>query len=292
MNPKVGLALGSGGARGWAHLGALRRLDELGFKPHCICGASIGALVGAIYSAGHFQALEQVAATFGWRNWADLFLDPAFIAPGLLAGDRVVDFLRRPDLLGDGTLCEIPFSAAATNLQTGLPHHFPPETNALDAVRASIAIPVVFSPHTVDGQIYIDGGLTDPLPIDACRLLGAERVVAIDINLNAALSDTPTAQDERPSPWHRLMEKVLPHPFADSTTPATLFRVMSATVRLMENVVSRSAIALQHPDVLIQPAVGQFHMLAFKEARLPAIQAGYDAVCAAEPRLRDHGIIA
>lgn len=292
MNLKVGLALGSGGARGWAHLGALRRLGELSFTPHCICGSSIGALVGAIYSAGQFQVLEQVATTFGWRDWADLFFDPSFNSSGLLTGDRVVDFLRRPDLLGDGTRCAIPFSAAATNLQTGLPHHFPPETNALDAVRASIAIPVVFAPHTVDGQTYIDGGLTDPLPIDACRNLGAERVVAIDINLNAAVSDTPAAQDERPSPWHRLMEKVLPHSLADRTTPATLFRVMSATVRLMENVVSRDAIALQQPDVLIQPAVGQFHMLAFKEARLPAIQAGYDAVCAAEPSLREHGIIA
>lgn len=295
--PKVGLALGSGGARGWAHLGALRRLNELGFRPHCVCGASIGALIGSIYAAGHLQAFEDFASSFGWKDLVDLFFSPTFNTKGILSGDRVVEFLRRPEMLGTGeSKTFVPFTAVATNLHTGKVHYFSPESNLLHAVRASIAIPVLFTPHRVNGVSYIDGGLTDPLPVNACRKLGADIVIAIDINLNTPsnlISDSAEKSGLRPPALKRLFgRKRSNEGVTETNDTATLLHVMASTIRIMEDTVTRDAIAIQKPEVLVQPAVGHFHLLAFKEARLPAIQAGYEAILAIEPQLRRLGMIA
>jgi len=174
------LVLGSGAARGWAHLGVLQALDELAIRVDVIAGTSIGALVGAVYASRGIEQLKEVVLHFDRRQVLSL-LDLGLPHAGLIDGKRVADELReqiRQPLIEDLTL---PFRAVATDLSTG-------EEVALDrgdvieAVRASISIPGVFTPVTRKDRLLVDGGLVNPVPISVARAMGADFVIAVDIN--------------------------------------------------------------------------------------------------------------
>lgn len=177
---RVGLVLGSGAARGWAHLGVLQAIDELAIRVDVIAGTSIGALVGAVYASRGIEQLKEVVLHFDRRQLLSL-LDLGLRQAGLIDGKRVADELReqiRQPLIED---LEIPFQAVATDLGTG-------EEVALDrgdvieAVRASISIPGVFTPVTRNDRLLVDGGLVNPVPVSVARAMGADFVIAVDIN--------------------------------------------------------------------------------------------------------------
>lgn len=177
--PRIGLALGSGSARGWAHIGAIRALEERGVKPDMVCGSSIGALVGAAYASGQLDKLEKWCTGLAWTTVVRL-MDLSW-SGGLIRGARLFNLFNT--ILDDVEIDDlpVPYGAVATELGSGrevwLRHG-----KMLDAVRASCAMPGIFRPAVRDGVLLVDGGLVNPVPVSMCRALGADVVIAIDLS--------------------------------------------------------------------------------------------------------------
>lgn len=177
---KVGLALGSGSARGWAHMGVIKALTEADIRVDYVAGTSIGAVVGAVYASGKIGALEDVALQLDWRQIVS-FLDVVFPKSGLIDGKKIADFVRThvtPKNIEDLTL---PFCAISTDLETGSEVVIR-KGDVIEAVRASISIPGIFTPVRRNGMILVDGGLVDPVPVRVVREMGADFVIAVDLN--------------------------------------------------------------------------------------------------------------
>ncbi|MEM9157282.1 MAG: patatin-like phospholipase family protein [Cyanobacteria bacterium P01_F01_bin.33] len=189
MAAQVGLALGSGGARGWAHIGAIRALQEANIPVQCVAGTSIGAFVGALYAADALDELEDFALDLDWKMVVSL-LDVVFPTRGLLDGEKVYDLLAESllDLCIENST--IPFCCVATDLSRGREVRLS-EGSMVDAVRASISIPGVFTPVNIDGRYLVDGGLVNPVPVNAVRDMGAN--LAIAINLNRPYPELPAS---------------------------------------------------------------------------------------------------
>lgn len=179
---RVALVLGGGGARGHAHVGVIEVLQERGFQIVSAAGCSIGALVGGLFAAGRFDAYSEWIRTIGRREALRL-MDPAPRAPGLFRGDRIM--ARVGELLGEQRIEDlpIPFTAVATDLLARRPVRFRRGPLAL-AIRASIALPPAFTPVALGGRLLADGGLTDPLPVDAAAESDAEAIIAVSLNGN------------------------------------------------------------------------------------------------------------
>ena len=256
--PKIGLALGSGGARGWAHVGVLRALLEMGVRPDVVTGTSIGAMVGAAYAAGVFDAFLRELESLNWMRLAKFFMEPRIWTRGIFSGKTVTAWLERPDLLGARTLADLrlPFAAVATDL-------FAEKTVVLregrlaQAVRASISIPGVFDPVPYGGRHLVDGGFTDPVPVSVARALGADVVIAVD--LNGGLAEEPKS-------------------------PPNLLATLLQTTRLVENAMSRLTLSQSPADVLIRPKAGHVQTFDFHGGR-SLVAVGEAAAHAAEPAL-------
>lgn len=296
---KIGLALGSGGARGWAHVGVLQQLAAYGITPHCVAGTSIGALVGGVYCAGQLDSLVDLAQHLDWRRVVQLFVEIKLQKSGILAGRHVMNLLRADDMVGAKTFDEldIPFAAVATDLDTEDPVIIR-EGAVVDAIRASISIPGIFTPVRDEYRLLVDGGMADPLPIRVCRALGADLIIAVDINLNKAATSPPkeiAIPTHSPSPRiHRIMESVGRHmpqvrgelselitrwftPQKTIRSEPSIIDVLTRSVRLMENQITRKILDQSPPDVLIQPCVGHISTLDFYRGA-EAINAGIEAV--------------
>jgi NTE family protein len=175
----VGLALGSGAARGWSHVGVIRALIEAGIEPDIVCGASAGAVVGAFYVAGEFDAFERWVRGLDRRQLMTYF-DPT-LRGGLLKTRKVFDALAQH--LPDRPIESLPrpFAAVATDLATG--HEiWLREGSLLDTLRASVAMPGMVAPEYLNSNWLVDGGLVNPVPVSLCRALGAASVIAVDLN--------------------------------------------------------------------------------------------------------------
>ena len=241
MAVKIGLALGGGGARGLAHVGVIEAMRAAGVPIHCIAGTSIGAIVGAAVAAGRMEQIRIWAREPDWRKLPRLFFETRLTTKALMRGDRIASFLR--ELIPAATFADLPmpFAAVATDLATG-ERVVMTEGDLLSAVRASMSIPGVFAPVERDGRTLVDGGLVDPVPVAACRALGAERVMAIDLN-----GPECAATGKRPGRIN-LMDVLL-----------GAFRIVNAEL-------TRRTLAVDAPDVLLQPPVGDVMMLDFRHA--------------------------
>jgi NTE family protein len=184
---KIGLALGSGAARGWAHVGVLRALDEIGIKPAMICGTSVGALVGAAHLTNQLDALQRYAQGFGMLGVFKL-LDITLSRGGLVSVEKAYEAFRNASTDIPIEQLPIPFAAVATDLATGK-EVWLREGHLLDVVRASAAIPGLFPAVPFQGMWLADGALVNPVPVSLTRALGAEIVIAV--NLNGDLSQLP-----------------------------------------------------------------------------------------------------
>lgn len=197
MAKTLGLALGSGGARGWAHIGVIRALMEADIPIHALAGASVGAFVGAIHAAGELNQLEEFVRELDWKGIMALF-DLIFPTRGLLDGNKVYELLTEHLL----DLCiedaGIPFCCVATDLITGQEVRLRAGSMA-DAVRASIAIPGVFTPFEREGCFLGDGGIVNPVPVDVVREMGSDLVLAV--NLNHSPSPIDREEEEEESEW-------------------------------------------------------------------------------------------
>jgi NTE family protein len=300
--PRIGLALGSGGARGWAHLGVLRRLQELQVPIDCVAGTSIGAIMGAALAANRLPVLEELTHQLDWRRVAKLVLEGGFPRTGLLSGKFIEQLLRAVLELRHIEELTIPYAAVAANLQTGQPTIFT-SGDIVEAVRASIAIPGIFVPARSDDQYLVDGGTINPLPIEVARALGAEIVIAVDVNLGPGRGLPPDPQTPRhvapatahavaailhqlgePRPVHGAVAQAIHRWFARETAGLSIFDVLTRSARIAENQNTHHLLQLHPPTLLIQPAVGDIETLEFNLA-LHAMAAGRQAVDDSQPQL-------
>jgi len=304
---RIGLVLGSGSARGLAHLGVVRALDEAGLHCHCIVGSSMGALVGAICAAGKQDQLTATFQAFDWRRTLSFF-DVVLPRSGLIDGARVSELVR--EHVGSARIEDLPvrFAAVATDLMTGQEVALQ-SGDLIEAVRASISVPGIFTPVRHNGSILVDGGLVNPVPVSVARAMGADVVIAVDLNheIVAGKNFRPllSGQAEAGStavtlpdaaPWlasyrramHELRERLQASDWAKGlalahgVAPAThepqpsIFEVLLASINVMETRITQTRLALEPPDLLIQPALGHIRFLEFARAD-ELIQIGYDA---------------
>src|SRR5713226_1289197 len=189
---QIGLALGSGVARGWAHIGVLRALERSGIKPDIVCGTSIGALIGGVYLGGRLDALEAWARQLTKLRLSRLF-DFQLGYGGLIAGRRIMEIFD--PRLRDQLIEALPARFACVTTEYGTGHEVWLQTgNLLEAVRASYALPGLFPPVRIDGRWLLDGALVNPVPVSVCRALGARIVIAVNLNADAFGEDS-AAQD-------------------------------------------------------------------------------------------------
>jgi NTE family protein len=183
--PTIGLALSSGGARGTAHIGVLRVLEENGIVPDVLAGTSMGAYIGGAYAAG--TCLDELEAA--WCSTSALraakTLLPTIPWSGWTSGGEIVRTLRRT--FGDRRIQDLdrPFAAVATDLESGTPYIIT-EGSVVDAVRASLSVPGLFTPVWLDDHLLVDGGVSNPLPLDVVREMGADIVIAVDVLVDPA----------------------------------------------------------------------------------------------------------
>lgn len=173
---KIGLALSSGSARGWAHIGVVRALAEAGIRVDYVAGTSIGAVVGAVYASGNIDALQEVALQLDWRQIA-YFFDVVLPKSGLIDGKKVSAFIRSHVNGINIEELPIPFCAVSTDLATG-DEVVIQSGDIIDAVRASISVPGIFTPVKKNGTFLVDGGLVNPVPVSVVRQMGADFVIA------------------------------------------------------------------------------------------------------------------
>ena len=248
--PRIGLALGGGAARGFAHIGVIQVLEEAGIKPDLVAGTSAGSLVAALYAAGRTGAeLARVALAMD----ESAITDWSFPGRGLIRGEALARYVR--EQTGGKTIEQLPLplGIVATDLDSGLPMLFQRGDVGM-AVRASSAVPAVFQPVKIGNREYVDGGLVSPVPVRFARQMGAELVIAVDIS-------SPPDGNATSDPFKMLLQT---------------FAIMGKSINQLE---------LKDADVVIRPLLAGVSSADFT-ARKRAIDAGRVAAQAALGALR------
>lgn len=313
--PAIGLALGGGIARGWAHIGVMRALDRIGLTPAVVAGTSIGALVGGVYLAGHLDALEAWARSLNRLRLLG-YLDLRLNSGGLVCGHRLIQEMRKH--LGETRIDDLPrpFVAVCTDLTTG--HEvWLRDGDLIDSIRASYSLPGIFPPVQRQDRWLIDGAVTNPVPVSVCRALGARMVIGVNLNadlLGKVRRDAPTARTDgaatptaaaaqnapaRPAgfdPLALLESQAARLPVGGTLTSLTkrlfhrepdhpsVFGVMAATFNIIMDRLTRARLAGDPPDVAIEPRVGHIGLIEFDRAE-ESIAAGAAAVEQAMPEI-------
>ena len=261
----VSLVLGSGAARGLAHIGVIEWLNEHDYRIESIAGASMGALVGGIYAAGELESYKQWVLALEKMD-VIRFLDLAFSSEGLFKGDRLMDALR--EMVGDRNIEDLPmtYTAVACDLERRREVWF---TDGLlfDAIRASIAIPSVFTPHRYRGMKLLDGGLLNPVPIAPTFKDMTDLTIAVDLNATRAPDTAPDSNKENREPpsGKSASHHATVQGFLDSIQNSIqknieerrdnnlgMFDLLSSSFETMQNAISSMKLASYAPDVHIQ----------------------------------------
>jgi NTE family protein len=262
-NHKIGLALGAGSARGWAHIGVLRALSEAGIHPDIIAGTSAGALVGGCYVAGELDALEEFARNLTRRKILG-FLDFNFSGSGLIHGQRLREVLEaRLQTVTIESLSRR-FVAVATEIGSG--HEtWLSRGHLADAIRASYAMPGIFKPVSIEGRWLFDGALVNPIPVSICRALGARYVIAVNVNSDAGYGTVVTDLDALPvaalpppedqgllARNSRAVKKLIQRQlFGQVENGPGISTVMMQAFNIVQDRIARSRLAGDPPDVMI-----------------------------------------
>jgi len=254
--PTVALALGAGGAKGLAHIGVIREIEAQGYEIVAIAGSSMGALIGGIHAMGKLDVYSDWVCALAKLDVLRL-VDWTFSGGGLIKGEKIIGTLRA--LVGDTLIEELPlaFTAVATDLDHGR-EVWLNRGSLFDAIRASIAIPTVFRPCTLDGRRLIDGALLNPVPVTPLIREAADYLVAVSVDgpaLVAAPADAPAeAQREGNSYRQRIGDfigRMIPHGEARPAVPGA-FELLTQSMDLMQANLSRLRLAAYEPDLLIQ----------------------------------------
>lgn len=300
---RIGLALGSGSARGWAHIGVIRALTEIGLAPQIVAGSSIGAFVGAAYASGELDGLEAWVRSLTWKEILD-HLDFSVLSGGLIQGEKLLEFL--PEQLMDSSIESLSrqFGSVATELYSGREVWFR-DGPLVDGVRASIGLPGLFAPIKIRGHWLVDGGLSNPVPVSLCRAMGADVVIAVNLNgdivgkhsrhktskqeKNQVAANANAAFLERISSQlkYSLQDRkqvLLSHLFANSENTPGVFEVLASSINIMQDRITRSRMAGDPPEVILCPRLARLGLLEFDEAD-SAIAEGHACVQRMRPAL-------
>jgi len=257
-NHTVSLVLGSGGARGLAHIGVIDWLTENGYEIRSIAGSSMGAMIGGIYAAGKLDVYTRWVSALQRLDVIRL-LDLSFGSTGLFKGKRVIGVLK--ELIGDRNIEDlpVPFTAVATDIQNGK-EVWLSRGPLFDAIRASIAIPTIFTPHTIEGRQLVDGGLVNPIPIAPTLRDRTDLTVVVNASAPPAgdlatplLGEDPG--DDAPGIYHQRIVKFiaeLPHRRKVKKEEMGLFDILSRSMDTMQDMIARFQLAAYSPDVVIE----------------------------------------
>lgn len=286
-NKKVGLALGSGAARGFCHIGVLDALENAGIRIDMIAGTSIGALIGAIYAAGvPVDRMEQVASSLNWRRLARL-LDPIIPTSGLLDGKKVASFIEELLPVKSFEELSVPLAVTATDIETG-ELIIIRQGSLLHAIQAAIAFPGLFAPVRFGNRFLVDGGLCAPVPTDVVKEMGAGAVIGVcaipDVEKKYTEAYEPATEqqgsisrflDNFDSEWieKRFREVWQGQNGKDKRSTSTanrkppgIFRVFAQSVAIMENQINSLRMQQENIDLLIKPDLNDITLLEFHRA--------------------------
>ncbi len=285
--PKLGIAFGSGAARGWAHIGVIQRLAEAGIVPDVVSGTSIGALVGGCDAAGKLAELTDFALSLTKRRVFGLLDITWRTGGGLIGGNRLTDLLN--EHLGDTRIEQLdrPFVCIATELATG--HELWLKTGLLvPAMRASYALPGVFQPVYFNHQWLIDGAVVNPIPVSVCRALGARVVLAVNLNTDdfgaGTVIQTPVSRrkpvfddDEKLPESGGLATSFFPTFGNNDPEPPGITAVLVSAFNISQDRLARSRLAGDPPDIVIAPRAADIGLFDFDRAA-DSIALGREAV--------------
>lgn len=314
----LGLVLGSGGARGLAHIGVIRALEAADIKIHYLAGASIGALIGAMYVADELDDFETFAYQLDWKTTLSYF-DVVFPRTGLLDGGRVQELLSTHLQQLSIETAKIKFCCVATDLVSGQEVRLQ-RGPMVDAVRASIAIPGIFTPFQRGAQYLGDGGIVNPVPVDVMHEMGADVIVAVNLNSPAAAATLPLALplennarfevevETSPVPKKQLIpnERVnvllkkiqqnyevvqeqlqgkIENWLLEDKQEMNIFDVIGTALNVMEQQVTQSKLQVCPPDLLLEPALSEYGIFDFHQAEQLVIK-GYQVMQHQMPTLK------
>ncbi len=303
---KIGLALGSGSARGWSHIGVIQGLREEGVPIDIVCGTSIGSVVGGALATGTLDHLDEWVRELSWSDVIG-FMDLMFPRSGFIEGGKIINFFRKNVADPNIEDLSIPFAAVATDLMSGR-EVWLRKGSLMDAVRASISMPGMFTPFKHGRQWLVDGGLVNPVPVSLCRAMGADIVIAV--NLNSGLmgkhrikknsrrkipskkrETTGKLREQLTSYLNNTIEKgksFIPAGFgsADADRGPSIFEVMATSSNIMQDRITRQRLAGDPPDLLISPRLAHIGLLEFNRAD-ETIQEGRHALELILPLLED-----
>lgn len=247
---RIGLALGGGAAKGFAHIGVIKMLEANGIRPDVVAGTSAGSVVGALYASGMdpFQ-LQETAIALDQASLRDVRL----FSGGVVQGQKLQDYVNQQVKSRPLDKLNVPFAAVATQLETGQRTVFV-RGNTGQAVRASSSVPGVFEPVEINGKHYVDGGVVSPVPVDAARQLGADVVIAVDISTKAS-----------------------------GTNPQGMINIVGQSISIMGQKLGEQELA--RADIVIRPKVNQIGAADF-EQKDQAIMEGERAALAAMPAIK------
>ncbi|NVK26350.1 MAG: patatin-like phospholipase RssA [Gammaproteobacteria bacterium] len=292
MSLKVGLALGSGAARGWAHIGVIEGLLDLGINIDAIAGCSIGAYVGASYCNGSIDELREWVLSL--TEWQVIKLMGVSIPKGgLVTGEKVFTKLKERFVAENIEQLKVPFSAVATDMRRGQEVVFT-RGSTVDAVRASCSIPGLFSAHRYQNRWLLDGAVVNPVPVSLCKQLGVDVVIAVNLGSSFNRTDRETERHNElqkknddnfnqffkkglasVSQWFGSSPEALQN--ADLQSPPSIFNSMSNAIDIMQDRLVRGRLASDPPDVLLDPNLDHIGTMEFHRAE-EAIRIGRETV--------------
>lgn len=292
MTQKIGLALGGGGARGLAHFGVMQYLEEQGIEIHCVAGTSMGAIVGAAIASHSWKQLAEGHAQLDWMHLLPLF-DISFSGSGLLDGKKALDFLKTYIPERQIEALSIPFAAVAGNLTTRQ-REIMREGNLFRALRASFAIPGIFTPVIKNnGEVLVDGGIVELVPVITAAELGATDIIAVEVNgmlnspaatpsetqpllaqLETRMRTLPIMQE---SEWGQQLLRWFQEKLTDEKhKPPGMFEAMFDAMDVMQEALMKHQLAQVPPRWLITPEAQQFSIWDYHRAE-EIIACGYEA---------------
>jgi len=293
--PRIGLALGSGSSRGWAHIGVIKALSELDIHPQVVCGCSIGAIVGAAYAAGNLDKLEQWVRSLT-RGELARYVELNLSLNGFVDTEKLHEFFlqcvcREDQTIEDGTA---KFASVATDLETGREVWFT-SGPLIEAVWASISLPGLFPPVQHQGRWLVDGGLVNPVPVSVCHALGADIVISVNLNGDVVgkhfikkQNEPATDSDNVFDRLSRAVNKYSPDLFKDDEekpSPPGLFDAIAGSINIAQDRITRSRLAGDPPDVMLSPKLAHIGLMEFYRAD-EAIQEGEQCVMRMMPEIR------
>ncbi|MBC8377018.1 MAG: patatin-like phospholipase family protein [FCB group bacterium] len=292
--PKIGLVLGSGASRGWAHIGVIEALEKHGVEIGVITGASAGSFIGAAYAGGGLEQVKKFALDMDWKAVLS-YLDLAFPRSGFIEGHKVAELIELFTRIDQFEDLNIPLIMVATNMFTG--KEVTLSTGSItQALRASMAVPGLLTPKLIDDEWLVDGGVVNPLPIDVCQNAGADIVIAVDINSERSTNKKNPPQD---AAWVKNSEKMekkrlevikswtdrfgsrgktlgskIDQWFTREAPSPHIFEVLGSSINIMQKKIEEMNLQSHTPDVLLSPRLGDMSFFDFDHAER-AILEGY-----------------